>query len=159
MGNLGCEILRHPGKEIIFFDFPAVVKWLLKDRCSGCRNRAINLKQQQEILGYIIFLLLHSSRSTEPLSMQLGRDNLQPENEELIVMMSLYDGGKFGICRSAICASILFAFIPIMLVYLVKSSWHDGYRQAVKDLPPAKPYQHTQTQRIGAILAPTDFHY
>ena len=37
---------------------------------------------------------------------------------------------------SAICASILFAAIPVMLVYLVKSSWHDGYRQAVKDLPP-----------------------
>jgi hypothetical protein len=37
---------------------------------------------------------------------------------------------------SAICASILFAVIPVMLVYLVKSSWHDGYRQAVKDLPP-----------------------
>jgi hypothetical protein len=37
---------------------------------------------------------------------------------------------------SAICASILFAAIPVLLVYLVKSSWHDGYRQAVKDLPP-----------------------
>jgi hypothetical protein len=37
---------------------------------------------------------------------------------------------------SAICASILFTVIPVMLVYLVKSSWHDGYRQAVKDLPP-----------------------
>ena len=37
---------------------------------------------------------------------------------------------------SAICASILLAVIPVMLVYLVKSSWHDGYRQAVKDLPP-----------------------
>jgi hypothetical protein len=37
---------------------------------------------------------------------------------------------------SAICASILFAAIPMLLVYLVKSSWHDGYRQAVKDLPP-----------------------
>ena len=37
---------------------------------------------------------------------------------------------------SAIYASILFAVIPVMLVYLVKSSWHDGYRQAVKDLPP-----------------------
>jgi hypothetical protein len=36
----------------------------------------------------------------------------------------------------SICASILFAVIPVMLVYLVKSSWHDGYRQAVKDLPP-----------------------
>ena len=37
---------------------------------------------------------------------------------------------------SAICASILFAVIPMMLVYLVKSSYNDGYRQAVKDLPP-----------------------
>jgi hypothetical protein len=37
---------------------------------------------------------------------------------------------------SAIYASLLFAVIPVMLVYLVKSSWHDGYRQAVKDLPP-----------------------
>ena len=37
---------------------------------------------------------------------------------------------------SAICGSIMLAVIPIMLVYLVKSSWHDGYRQAVKDLPP-----------------------
>jgi len=37
---------------------------------------------------------------------------------------------------SVICASILFAVIPVMLVYLVKSSWHDGYRQAVKDIPP-----------------------
>ena len=37
---------------------------------------------------------------------------------------------------SVICASILFAAIPVMLVYLGKSSWHDGYRQAVKDLPP-----------------------
>lgn len=36
----------------------------------------------------------------------------------------------------SICASLLFAVIPVMLVYLVKSSWHDGYRQAVKDLPP-----------------------
>jgi hypothetical protein len=34
------------------------------------------------------------------------------------------------------CASLLFAVIPVMLVYLIKSSWHDGYRQAVKDLPP-----------------------
>ncbi|MCC3498344.1 MAG: hypothetical protein JGK03_15495 [Microcoleus sp. PH2017_25_DOB_D_A] len=37
---------------------------------------------------------------------------------------------------SVICASILFAAIPVMLVYLVKSSYHDGYKQAVKDLPP-----------------------
>jgi hypothetical protein len=37
---------------------------------------------------------------------------------------------------SAMCASLLLAVIPVMLVYLVKSSWHDGYRQAVKDLPP-----------------------
>jgi hypothetical protein len=37
---------------------------------------------------------------------------------------------------SVICGSILFSAIPAMLVYLVKSSWHDGYRQAVKDLPP-----------------------
>jgi hypothetical protein len=37
---------------------------------------------------------------------------------------------------SAICASALFAAIPVMLIYLAKSSWHDGYRQAVKDLPP-----------------------
>jgi hypothetical protein len=36
----------------------------------------------------------------------------------------------------SIYASLLFAVIPVMLVYLVKSSWHDGYRQAVKDLPP-----------------------
>ncbi|MEG4855621.1 hypothetical protein QUB10_32705 [Microcoleus sp. B5-D4] len=37
---------------------------------------------------------------------------------------------------SVICASLLFAAIPAMLVYLAQSSWHDGYRQAVKDLPP-----------------------
>jgi hypothetical protein len=36
----------------------------------------------------------------------------------------------------SIYASLLLAVIPVMLVYLVKSSWHDGYRQAVKDLPP-----------------------
>ena len=36
----------------------------------------------------------------------------------------------------SIWASLLFAAIPVMLVYLLKSSWHDGYRQAVKDLPP-----------------------
>ena len=29
---------------------------------------------------------------------------------------------------SVICGSILFSAIPAMLVYLVKSSWHDGYR-------------------------------
>lgn len=37
---------------------------------------------------------------------------------------------------SIIGASILFAGIPVMLVYLMKSSYHDGYKQAVKDLPP-----------------------
>ena len=37
---------------------------------------------------------------------------------------------------SAICASLLFAAIPVMLIYGGKSIYHDGYRQAVKDLPP-----------------------
>lgn len=35
-----------------------------------------------------------------------------------------------------ICASILFAAIPAMLIYGGTSVYHDGYRQAVKDLPP-----------------------
>jgi hypothetical protein len=35
-----------------------------------------------------------------------------------------------------ICASILFAAIPAMLIYGGYSVYHDGYRQAVKDLPP-----------------------
>ncbi len=37
---------------------------------------------------------------------------------------------------TAILVSTLFSAIPVMLMYLVKSSYHDGYRQAVKDLPP-----------------------
>ena len=37
---------------------------------------------------------------------------------------------------SVICASILFATIPAMLLYAGQSIYHDGYRQAVKDLPP-----------------------
>ncbi|TXI94822.1 MAG: hypothetical protein E6Q34_04085 [Burkholderiaceae bacterium] len=37
---------------------------------------------------------------------------------------------------SAICASILFSAIPAMLIYGGLSIYHDGYRQAVKDLPP-----------------------
>jgi hypothetical protein len=37
---------------------------------------------------------------------------------------------------SAICASLLFAVIPAMLIYAGHSVSHDGYRQAVKDLPP-----------------------
>ena len=37
---------------------------------------------------------------------------------------------------SAICASLLFAAIPALLVYGGQSVYHDGYRQAVKDLPP-----------------------
>lgn len=37
---------------------------------------------------------------------------------------------------TAILASILFSAIPVMLMYLVKSSYHNGYRQAVNDLPP-----------------------
>jgi hypothetical protein len=37
---------------------------------------------------------------------------------------------------SVICASILFAAIPAMLIYAGQAVYHDGYRQAVKDLPP-----------------------
>jgi len=37
---------------------------------------------------------------------------------------------------SVICASLLFAAIPAMLLYAGQSIYHDGYRQAVKDLPP-----------------------
>ena len=37
---------------------------------------------------------------------------------------------------SVICASLLFAGIPAMLLYAGQSIYHDGYRQAVKDLPP-----------------------
>ena len=37
---------------------------------------------------------------------------------------------------SVICASILFSAIPAMLIYGAQSIYHDGYRQAVKDLPP-----------------------
>jgi hypothetical protein len=37
---------------------------------------------------------------------------------------------------SVICASLLFAVIPAMLLYAGQSIYHDGYRQAVKDLPP-----------------------
>jgi hypothetical protein len=37
---------------------------------------------------------------------------------------------------SVICASILFSAIPAMLIYAGQSVYHDGYRQAVKDLPP-----------------------
>jgi hypothetical protein len=36
----------------------------------------------------------------------------------------------------SICASLLFAAIPAMLIYAGQSVYHDGYRQAVKDLPP-----------------------
>jgi hypothetical protein len=36
----------------------------------------------------------------------------------------------------SICASLLFAAIPAMLIYAGQSIYHDGYRQAVKDLPP-----------------------
>jgi len=36
----------------------------------------------------------------------------------------------------SICASLLFAGIPAMLLYAGQSIYHDGYRQAVKDLPP-----------------------
>lgn len=36
----------------------------------------------------------------------------------------------------SICASLLFAAIPAMLVYAGQFVYHDGYRQAVKDLPP-----------------------
>jgi len=37
---------------------------------------------------------------------------------------------------SVICASLLFTAIPAMLLYAGQSIYHDGYRQAVKDLPP-----------------------
>ena len=37
---------------------------------------------------------------------------------------------------SVICASLLFAAIPAMLLYAGQSIYHDGYRQAVKDIPP-----------------------
>ena len=37
---------------------------------------------------------------------------------------------------SVICASPLFAAIPAMLLYAGQSIYHDGYRQAVKDIPP-----------------------
>jgi hypothetical protein len=36
----------------------------------------------------------------------------------------------------SIYASLLFAAIPAMLLYAGQSIYHDGYRQAVKDLPP-----------------------
>jgi hypothetical protein len=36
----------------------------------------------------------------------------------------------------SILASLLFAAIPAMLIYAGKSVCQDGYRQAVKDLPP-----------------------
>jgi hypothetical protein len=36
----------------------------------------------------------------------------------------------------SIYALILFAAIPTMLIYAGQSVYHDGYRQAVKDLPP-----------------------
>jgi hypothetical protein len=36
----------------------------------------------------------------------------------------------------SIGASFLFAAIPGMLIYAGQSVYHDGYRQAVKDLPP-----------------------
>ncbi|MEG4026455.1 MULTISPECIES: hypothetical protein [unclassified Microcoleus] len=36
----------------------------------------------------------------------------------------------------SIYASLLFAAIPAMLIYGGQSIYHDGYRQAVKDLPP-----------------------
>ena len=36
----------------------------------------------------------------------------------------------------SIYASLLFAAIPAMLIYAGQSVYHDGYRQAVKDLPP-----------------------
>jgi hypothetical protein len=38
---------------------------------------------------------------------------------------------------SIICASILFATIPMLLLYLMKSPYRDSYEQSVKDLPPA----------------------
>lgn len=37
---------------------------------------------------------------------------------------------------SAICASLLFAAIPVLLVYLVSSSYSDGYKQGIKDARP-----------------------
>lgn len=37
---------------------------------------------------------------------------------------------------SVICASLLFSAIPAMLLYAGQSVYHDGYRQAVKDIPP-----------------------
>ncbi|MEZ2342254.1 hypothetical protein [Microcoleus sp. EPA2] len=37
---------------------------------------------------------------------------------------------------SVICASLLFAAIPAMLLYAGQAIYHDGYRQAVKDIPP-----------------------
>ncbi|MEG3874205.1 MULTISPECIES: hypothetical protein [unclassified Microcoleus] len=36
----------------------------------------------------------------------------------------------------SIYASLLFAAIPAMLVYAGQYVYHNGYRQAVKDLPP-----------------------
>jgi hypothetical protein len=36
----------------------------------------------------------------------------------------------------SIYASFLFAAIPAMLIYAGQAVYHDGYRQAVKDLPP-----------------------
>jgi hypothetical protein len=36
----------------------------------------------------------------------------------------------------SIYAALLFAAIPAMLIYAGQSLYHDGYRQAVKDLPP-----------------------
>ena len=36
----------------------------------------------------------------------------------------------------SIYAALLFAAIPAMLIYAGQAIYHDGYRQAVKDLPP-----------------------
>jgi hypothetical protein len=36
----------------------------------------------------------------------------------------------------SICASLLFAAIPTLLIYAGQFVYHNGYRQAVKDLPP-----------------------
>ena len=36
----------------------------------------------------------------------------------------------------SIYAALLFAGIPAMLIYAGQAVYHDGYRQAVKDLPP-----------------------
>ncbi|WP_377481833.1 MAG: hypothetical protein P2A85_29295 (plasmid) [Microcoleus anatoxicus] len=36
---------------------------------------------------------------------------------------------------SVIFASFLFSALPVMLIYVVNSVYHDGYKQGIKDSP------------------------